>query len=176
MLSLYKVKRYGEPGTSVEIVVVQNCAVKPIPAYAVPCFQPPGTWNGTTIAVANGGTGATTHTSNGVLIGNGTSAFTTVAPSTSGNVLTSNGTNWTSSPAPATVREVANEFTASNSQTSFTLTQTPSVNSKVKMFLNGVRISNTAYSFSGTTLTYNPTNNGGYALSAGDRIQFDYYY
>ena len=135
-----------------------------------------GTWNGTTIAVANGGTGATTHTSNGVLIGNGTSAFTTVAPSTSGNVLTSNGTNWTSSPAPATVREVANEFTASNSQTSFTLTQTPSVNSKVKMFLNGVRISNTAYSFSGTTLTYNPTNNGGYALSAGDRIQFDYYY
>jgi hypothetical protein len=33
-----------------------------------------GTWNGTTIAVANGGTGATTLTANGVLIGNGTSA------------------------------------------------------------------------------------------------------
>ena len=135
-----------------------------------------GTWNGTTIAVANGGTGATTHSSNGVLIGNGTSAFTTVAPSTSGNVLTSNGTNWVSSSAAATVREVANEFTATSAQTSFTLSQTPSVNSKVKMFVNGVRISNTAYSVSGTTLTYNPTNNGGYALSAADRIQFDYYY
>ena len=135
-----------------------------------------GTWNGTTIAVANGGTGATTHTSSGVLIGNGTSAFTTVAPSASGNVLTSNGTNWVSSSAAATVREVANEFTATSAQTSFTLSQTPSVNSKVKMFVNGVRISNTAYSVSGTTLTYNPTNNGGYALSAADRIQFDYYY
>lgn len=33
-----------------------------------------GTWNGTAIAVANGGTGATTLT--GLLIGNGTSAFT----------------------------------------------------------------------------------------------------
>jgi hypothetical protein len=135
-----------------------------------------GTWNGTTIAVTNGGTGATTLSSNGVLIGNGTSAITTVAPSTSGNVLTSNGTNWVSSSAAATVREVANETTATAAQTSFTLSQTPSANSKVKMFINGVRISNTAYSVSGTTLTYNPVNNGAYAITAGDRIQFDYYY
>ncbi len=49
-----------------------------------------------TLPVANGGTGATTHTANGVLIGEGTSAMTTVAPSTSGNVLTSDGTDWTS--------------------------------------------------------------------------------
>jgi len=34
-----------------------------------------------------------------VLLGNGTSAFQTVAPSTSGNVLTSNGTTWTSAAA-----------------------------------------------------------------------------
>jgi len=39
-----------------------------------------------TVAVANGGTGATTLTANGVLLGNGTSALQTVAPSTSGNV------------------------------------------------------------------------------------------
>lgn len=49
-----------------------------------------------TTPVANGGTGVATITANGVLIGNGTSAVTTVAPSTSGNVLTSNGTTWVS--------------------------------------------------------------------------------
>ncbi|PLB18021.1 MAG: hypothetical protein TRG1_3158 [Flavobacteriaceae bacterium FS1-H7996/R] len=74
------------------------------------------------------------------------------------------------------VREVADEFTATASQSGFTLTQTPSVNSKVKMYVNGIRISNTAYSTSGTTLTYIPANNGGYNLSLNDRIQFDYYY
>lgn len=55
---------------------------------------------GGTLAVANGGTGATSLTANNVLLGNGTSAVQVVAPGTSGNVLTSNGTTWTSS-APA---------------------------------------------------------------------------
>ena len=72
--------------------------------------------------------------------------------------------------------DVTDEFTASASQTSFTLTQTPTSNSKVKMFVNGVRISNTAYSWSGTTLTYIPANNGSYALSSNDRVQLDYFY
>lgn len=49
-----------------------------------------------TLPVANGGTGATTLTANNVLLGNGTSAPLTVAPSTSGNLLTSNGTTWQS--------------------------------------------------------------------------------
>lgn len=49
-----------------------------------------------TLAVANGGTGATSLTANNVLLGNGTSAVQFVAPGTSGNVLTSNGTTWTS--------------------------------------------------------------------------------
>ena len=136
-----------------------------------------GTWNATTIAVANGGTGATSLTANGVLIGNATNAVTTVAPSTNGNVLTSNGTSWISStPSVSLIREVANEFSATTSQTSFTLTQTPSVNSKVKMFINGVRISNAAYALVGTTLTYTPASNASYALTLSDRIQFDYYY
>ena len=65
---------------------------------------------------------------------------------------------------------------ATIAQTSFTLSQTKSTNSTVKMYVNGIRISNTAYSVSGTTLTYIPANNGAYFLSAGDRIQFDYYY
>ena len=53
-----------------------------------------------TLPVANGGTSLTTLTANNVILGNGTSAPTFVAPSTSGNVLTSNGTTWASS-APA---------------------------------------------------------------------------
>ena len=50
--------------------------------------------------VANGGTGTSTFTANAVLVGNGTSAVTAVAPSTSGNVLTSNGTTWSSAVIP----------------------------------------------------------------------------
>ena len=53
------------------------------------------------VAVANGGTGATTHTANNVLVGNGTSAIASVAPSTSGNVLTSTGSAWASTAIPA---------------------------------------------------------------------------
>jgi hypothetical protein len=52
-----------------------------------------------TLAVASGGTGATTLTANNVLLGNGTSAVQAVAPGTSGNVLTSDGTTWASAPA-----------------------------------------------------------------------------
>ncbi len=49
------------------------------------------------LAVADGGTGASSFTLNNLLAGNGTSAFKTIAPGTSGNVLTSNGTEWVSS-------------------------------------------------------------------------------
>ena len=56
-----------------------------------------------TLPVGSGGTGATTLTANAVLIGNGTSAVTAVAPSTAGNLLTSDGTTWTSAAAPVSV-------------------------------------------------------------------------
>jgi hypothetical protein len=54
-----------------------------------------------TLAVANGGTGATTITANSVILGNGTSNLgaNLVAPGSSGNVLTSNGSTWTSAAA-----------------------------------------------------------------------------
>lgn len=62
-----------------------------------------GTITGITdLAVADGGTGASTLTSKAVLIGNGTSAITGVSPGSSGNVLKSDGTNWTSA-APTVV-------------------------------------------------------------------------
>lgn len=52
----------------------------------------------TDITVADGGTGASSITSNSVILGNGTNALSgnLVAPGTSGNVLTSNGTTWQS--------------------------------------------------------------------------------
>jgi len=108
--------------------------------------------------VANGGTGVATIT--GIVKGNGTSVVTAAV----------NGTDF------SLVREIADEFAATVGQTVFTLTQTKSANSKLKMFINGVRISNAAYALVGTTLTYTPASNASYALTLSDRIQFDYYY
>jgi hypothetical protein len=48
------------------------------------------------LGVSNGGTGLSSLTANGVLLGNGTGTPTFVAPGSSGNVLLSNGTTWTS--------------------------------------------------------------------------------
>ena len=111
------------------------------------------------LTVGKGGTGATTLT--GILKGNGTNAVTQATLNTDYSL----------------VRFVSDEYTvATAGQTSFTLTQTPNVNSTIRLFINGVRISKTAHSVSGTTLTYNPTNNGAATLVVGDRIQVDYYY
>ncbi|HEY9755249.1 MAG TPA: hypothetical protein V6C97_08810 [Oculatellaceae cyanobacterium] len=53
----------------------------------------------TPVAVANGGTGASSLAGNGAVIMNsGGTAQSTVAPGANGNVLTSNGTSWTSAP------------------------------------------------------------------------------
>jgi hypothetical protein len=54
--------------------------------------------NGAVLGVAGGGTGLSTLTANNVILGNGTSTPTFVAPGTTGNVLTSNGTTWASTP------------------------------------------------------------------------------
>lgn len=62
-------------------------------AWTNPSVAPPGGAPGP-IPVSIGGTGATTLT--GVLVGNGTSAFTNILPGASGNLLTSNGTVWIS--------------------------------------------------------------------------------
>lgn len=97
------------------------------------------------------------------------------ADGTTGQVLKTNGSG-TAAWSDVEIREVADEFTATAAQTSFTLAQTPSVNSKVKMYINGIRISNSAYNTSGSALTYTASANGSYTLVTGDRIQFDYYY
>jgi hypothetical protein len=66
----------------------------------------------TDLAVADGGTGASSITSNSVILGNGSNALNgnLVAPGSSGNVLTSNGTTWASSAPSVSV----SSFTGSN--------------------------------------------------------------
>ncbi|MFY7883594.1 MAG: hypothetical protein ACOVOV_01975, partial [Dolichospermum sp.] len=103
-----------------------------------------GTWSGTTIAVAKGGTGATTLS--GVLLGNGTGAISTATE----------GTNY------SLVREINDEFTVTSAQATtstgtsgldgvvsavFTLAQIPNTKSLVKIYVNGVRISSKAFTF-----------------------------
>jgi hypothetical protein len=99
---------------------------------------------------------------------------------TANQVLITDGNgvaSWAAAPATGdSVTEVADEISATVNQVTFTLTQTPAIKSKVKMYINGIRIINTAYTISGSTLTYVPANNGSYSLIVGDRIQFDYYF
>lgn len=52
-----------------------------------------GTWNGTTVDVAHGGTGATTFTQNALILGNGTGPLATLAVGAAGTILKSDGTN-----------------------------------------------------------------------------------
>lgn len=85
--------------------------------------------SGTTVTVAQGGTGATSLTANNVLLGNGTSAVQVVAPSTNGNLLTSNGTTWTSAAPAASVTALAagTGISVSASTGSVTITNTQAV-------------------------------------------------
>ncbi|MCK8142446.1 hypothetical protein MW871_11135 [Flavobacterium sp. I-SCBP12n] len=96
---------------------------------------------------------------------------------TTGQVLSTNGagtTVWVN--AAHEITDASEEILSTLSQTTFTLSQIPSTKSKVKMYVNGIRISNTAYSVTNDVLTYIPANNGNAILSDTDRIQFDYFY
>jgi hypothetical protein len=106
-------------------------------------------------------------------------------PNTHGNanqVLSTTGSGTLSWTTVSSVNIFSDEFTiATANQIVFNvanggaLTNIP-LSSKVWMYINGTRISKTAYSVSGTTGTYDPTKNNGYTLIVGDRIQFDYIY
>lgn len=123
----------------------------------------------------------------------------TTFPSTSGGTgqvlsLTSSGVaSWTSA-----LRDGFDETTATGStgnlvavtagQTNFTLTQTPHTTAKLKMYVNGILISQNAYVYKTTSaftttatsptpfLAYVTANNGSYVIALGDRIQFVYSY
>lgn len=76
------------------------------------------------LGVTNGGTGTSTITAGHVLLGNGTSPVTSVAPSTAGNVLTSTGSSWTSS-APTGGGGATASTSAGTTQVSLTFLSTP---------------------------------------------------
>ena len=101
-----------------------------------------GTWEGTDVAVAHGGTGASTHTANNVLIGAGTSAITSVAPGADGQVLTSTGTVWQSEAVAAGGGVVkVTYFTPSSFDVASHSTSTPSESSSIAITMtSGNRI------------------------------------
>jgi len=133
-----------------------------------------GVWNGTTIAVANGGTGLTTLTANNLLVGNGTGNVTFIAPGTSGNVLTSNGTTWASTaPTPSVAYSaIAGFLPSSISGTSTTAALTVSAGQAADS-------TNAAYISKATTSSWAVSNGnaalgyqGGTTLPNSDTIHF----
>jgi hypothetical protein len=67
--------------------------------------------------VSNGGTGTNSLDANNVILGNGTSAVTFVAPGSSGNILTSDGTTWVSSAGSSTTPTVQKFLSGSGTYT-----------------------------------------------------------
>ena len=127
-----------------------------------------GTITGITdLAVADGGTGASSLTLNSVLIGNGTSALLAVAPSTTGNVLTSNGTTWTSAANPPDFASGTRmSFQQTAAPTGWTKDTTAAINDSILRFVTGsVTPSGGSVAFS----TWNAqTATGGYTLQIAD--------
>ena len=109
-----------------------------------------------------------------------------VTPGTYGNnlaipVITVDGkgriTTLTTNLLSPSLQEESVEYSnPTDGQTTFTLSHTPSNSTLVRMYINGVLISQSANTKSGTTVTYIPANNGSYNITAGDRIQFYYYF
>jgi hypothetical protein len=103
---------------------------------------------------------------------------------TANQVLTTTGSGTLTFTTPTVAKPTSDQFTATAAQTSFTLTQTPITNTTVSpnvkpnvwMYINGIRTNNSAYSISGTTVTYTAASNNNYTIVVGDRIQFDYAY
>lgn len=127
--------------------------------------------SGTAVTVAQGGTGATSLTSGGALIGNGTSAVTAVSPTTTGNVLfTTNGTSWSS-----TAKIVSGTAVASTSGTSIDFTGIPSWAKRVTVMFSGVSTNGTSSVLvqigSGSVQTSGYLEYGGLISSGGNAIQ-----
>lgn len=146
----------GGTGTTAEAPVISNSAI--ISVKIADGAVTDSKFSGT-LSVGKGGTGSSTFS--GILKGNGTNAFTQALINSDYSL----------------VRMFSDEYSVSTAgQTIFTLSQTPNINSNWTLFVNGVRISKTAVSVSGKSMSYIPASNGAASLVLGDRIQFDYYY
>jgi len=118
----------------------------------------------TDLAVADGGTGSSTLAANAVLLGNGTSALQTVAPSTTGNVLTSNGTIWASAaPALSQVFISSNQSTPAASNTAYTISHTLGVVPKIVRLVAVCTTAVSGYSIGDETeVLVSSSSNGNY--------------
>ena len=86
-------------------------------------------------------------------------------------------TTLTTNTISPSLQEEAVEYSVQiDGETSFDLSNTPSSTTLVRMYINGVLISQAASTLNNSTVTYDPNNNGGYTLTVGDRIQFYYYF
>lgn len=115
----------------------------------------------TDLAVADGGTGRSSLTTNNLLLGNGTSAVNFVAPGTNRHALLSTGSTWSSQKLGLALSgEVWNDVTGSRSfNTSYTNSNaypiavsartTCSGGSAIAFIVNGVTISNFSWQFNG---------------------------
>ena len=129
-----------------------------------------GTITGITdLTVADGGTGASTLSANAVLLGNGTSALQTVAPSTSGNVLTSNGTTWTSA-TPAGSLGVGQTWQNVTGSRAFGSTYTNSTGNPIAVSVSGTASGSGSFVLilyvNGAEIGYSTV----YAANAGYRV------
>ena len=86
-------------------------------------------------------------------------------------------TTLTTNTISATLHEESVEYTVQvDGETSFELSHVPAQTTLVRMYINGVLISQSASSLNNTTVTYFSIFNGDYNLTVGDRIQFYYYF
>lgn len=148
-----------------------------------------GTISGLTspLAVASGGTGATSFSANRLLVGNGTGAIQTLAPGAAGTVLKSDGTTFTAQKLGLGISgEVWNNVTGSRSfNTQYTNSRsypilvsastTCSTGARIDAYVNGARIVyfgwqfNGCGAFGGTVLLVPP--GATYQLNAGEGVQ-----
>lgn len=81
----------GGAGPPIALTVAQTRTVLGLGSLALLNTINGSNWSGTDLAVADGGTGASTLTNHGVLLGQGASAVAATGAGTAGHVLTSNG-------------------------------------------------------------------------------------
>jgi hypothetical protein len=122
----------------------------------------------TGISVAYGGTGVSTIPANALMIGNGTSDITTLAPGTSGNLLVSDGTSWTST-FPSSIVKTSTSQSIGGAKT---FTNTLKVNSGTAggavLEVNGASTNTTAFNASsGTSIDFTKSNLAYTTASAG---------
>ena len=138
-----------------------------------------GTWNGTDVGVAYGGTGASSLTDGGVLLGSGTSAVTAMAVLADSEMIVGDGTTDPVAESGATLRTSIGVGTGDSPQfTDLTLTDDLTLNSDSSVFNMGAgndftitHDGTTGATLAGTPITVNST--GALTLDSSTDIVLD---